>query len=59
MKCPFRINEICSDEDYLITKTTQEFAECYQAQCPYFKRYHSTDLCLKVQAEVINGQTNS
>lgn len=24
MKCPYRVNEICSDEDYLITKTTRK-----------------------------------
>lgn len=59
MKCPYRVNETYSDENYLISKTSQEFAECYGQVCPFFKRSHTKDLCLKVQAEVSNGQTNS
>lgn len=59
MRCPFRINEVHDVSACDVTKVNMEYAECYQGQCPYFKRYHGADLCLKVQAEVSNGQKNS
>ena len=59
MKCPFRINEVHDVSMCDLTVVNMEFAECYGNECPYFKRSHSANLCLKVQAEVSNGQKNS
>lgn len=36
MKCPYRRVVICSTDENGTTKSVDEFADCYEDECPYY-----------------------
>ena len=55
MKCPFRINVEFfyekiegTESDYLEKGQYQEYADCYEDECPYYNRY---GYCSRVEDE--------